>query len=73
MLTTFTLHVHNFFRKFIAASVKHLVRAEDDTSFRLTFLQPLTTACLTASKRKKAAAQFSDDNVLLEVINYIKN
>ena len=65
--------MHNFFRKFITASVKRLVRAEDDTSFRLTFLQPLTTACLTASKRKKASAQFIDDNVLLEVINYMKN
>ena len=72
-ITIFALHVNNFFSKFIAASVKHLVRADDDTSFRLTFLQPLTTACLTASKRKKAAAQFSADNVLLEVINYMKN
>ena len=56
----------------MAASVKHLVRAEDDISFRLNFLQPLTTACLTASKRKKASAQFSADNVLLEVIIYMK-
>ena len=61
--------MHNFFRKFIAVSVKHLVRAKDDASFRLTFLEPLTTACLTALKKKK---QFNADNVLLEVINYMK-
>ena len=58
------------FRKFIAVSVKHLVGAEDDTSFRVSFLQPITASCLTASRRKKASVQFSADNVLLEVISY---
>ena len=66
-----------FFREFISIGVTYLTKNNDDTSFHIDFLQPLTEKYLIASVNKKARNNFSFDNKTLvddvstNVISYI--
>ena len=66
-----------FFREFINIGVTYLTKNNDDTSFCIDFLQPLTDKYLTASVNKKTRNNFSFDNKTLvddvstSVISYI--
>ena len=54
-----------FFREFISIGVTYLTKNNDDTSFHIDFLQPLTEKYLTASVNKKGRTNFSFNNKTL--------